>query len=259
MDAETLQLKINQRSDEAVNDSEGMGAAALPVLKEALKDKDPEVRVLAISCLSVIDDQQVTGMLIDALGDSDESVYMGSMQILQSKQIDKESIPSLSDHISHREAQIREGVAILLGKFGDRKIEGPLRNQLKDETDPEITRAIKLALARLGDKAIEKEFIKGLHSESPEDRLRSLEDLDYINDKTKVIELSHLFDDTAEAYEIGDPDEPEYTRLCDIAVNLLSNWCDKPFDFEIDDDKIYSDEEIEKAREYIKSLGAQHD
>ncbi|UCE67682.1 MAG: hypothetical protein JSU85_06660, partial [Candidatus Zixiibacteriota bacterium] len=62
-------------------------------------------------------------------------------------------------------------------------------------------------------------------------------------------------DDQDNGYEIGDPDDPEYTRICDAVVNLVSDWYEKPFGFEADELKIYSDEEIEEAKKFVESLG----
>ncbi len=255
MEAKALHDKILKKSDNALDDAEQIGSAALPLLQEMLSNADGDIRALAMSCLSVIYDDQVPEILIKAIGDADDSVYMSVLQILRSRQLGSSHLPALIDHLNHPDSEVREEVPLLLGKLDNQEAVAPLTKQLGVEDNKSVIRSIKLALARLGSDECKNEFAACLAAEEPDDRLQAVEDLEYINDKNLAKNLLPLLDDQADGYEIGDPDFAEYSRICDSVVNMVSDWYGQAFSFEVDDVKIYGDEEIEEARKFLESLG----
>jgi len=255
METETLRDKILIKSDESLDDAERIGSDALPTLIDLLDNDDSDIRALAVSCLSVIYDDQVPEMLIKAIGDSDDEVYIGALPILRARQLNSSHLPALVEHLNHPDPDIREEIPLLLGKLDDQEAILPLGRQLDDEENKSVIKSIKLALARLGNEKCKNEFVSYLADDEPDDRLRAIEDLEYINDKQLAKNLLPLLDDQSDAYEIGDPDDPEYSRICDAAIYLVSDWYGQPFGFEVYDEKIYSDEEIEEARKFLESPG----
>ncbi|UCE24599.1 MAG: hypothetical protein JSU74_00685, partial [Candidatus Zixiibacteriota bacterium] len=87
-------------------------------------------------------------------------------------------------------------------------------------------------------------------------RLQGLDDLRFIGDATLAVRIRPALDDTRQAHLITDKNqpEPEYARVCDAAVNLVSELCAEPFDFEVGEFKIYSDEEIEQVKSFLGTL-----
>jgi len=255
MSIESLREQILAKNDVILIETEKLGSSALPMLIELLDHSDDDVRDLALGCLSVIYADKVPLLLIEALGDRNQDIYMHAMQILLARQLDSSHLPALIDHLNHPDSEVREEIPSLLGGLDNQEAVIPLAKQLDDEDNKSVIKSIKLALARLGNDECKNEFVAYLAAEEPDDRLRAIEDLEYINDKKLASNLLPLLDDQADGYEIGDPDFPEYSRICDAAITLVSDWYEKPFGFDVDDIKIYSDEEIEEARKFLESPG----
>jgi HEAT repeat protein len=256
MTIETLREQILAADDAAPVQAAQLGAPALPVLSELLSHKDPDVRNRAVDCVAEIDDDRVPSLLIKALDNSSDAVSLNAIRELSERsQLDLSHLSPLARHVTHRHPGVRQGVALLLGQFDNQAAVAPLSRQFGNEADPEARQCFRLALARLGDTKRKEEIVSGLTNPASEVRLQTLQDLEYVNDVGLSKHLLPLLDDQSQGYEIGDPDLPEFARVCDAAVNLIGKWYGKALNIEWDDLKVYSDDELETVRKYLKSLG----
>ncbi len=255
VDLENLRSTVLEKGDDAQIQAEGIGAPAAPVLIELLESNDAEVRDIALSCLVLTGYDETALILARSLSDKDESVRIRALQSLRSR-YDTSILRELTNNLTNQDSVVRGGVARLIGLIGDVKASKPLRKRLEDETDLLAGKQIKLALARLGDEDLKEEFASLLESGTAGGgRYQIIRDFEYINDPKLAKRLMPALSDTGDAYEIGHPaEQPQFARVCDAAVTLIGKWFDKPFSFETDDLKTYSDEEIGEAQRFIESL-----
>jgi HEAT repeat protein len=256
MTVEKLKDLILAADEGAVAQAAQLGARALPVLGELLSHKDPNVRNRAVDCAAEIEDAGVPALLAKALDDKSDAVSLNAIRELsEQSRLDLSLLSPLARHVSHRLPGVRQGVALLLGQFDNQAALAPLTRQIGSEVDTGARQCLRLALARLGDVKAKEEIASGLKNTASETRLQTLQDLEYVNDILLSRRLLPLLDDQSQGYEIGDPDLPEYARVCDEAVNLIGKWHGKAVSIEWDDLKVYSDDELETVRRYLKSLG----
>ena len=80
-----------------------------------------------------------------------------------------------------------------------------------------------------------------------------------VKGKVIAIEPAPHPDGVDEVAIIIEPDknqpEPQYARVCDAAVNIIAElYKHNPFQYDLDEFKIYSDDEIEQAKSFLGSL-----
>jgi hypothetical protein len=258
MEMDKLREMVLNLDWEAVDLAEQIGSPAVAELTDLLRNEDAEVRDIALNCIVMTNNDTVKYLLADALEDADETVRATAIQSLQPRN-DISLLPKLTKNLNHPEASIRGAVAIMIGDLGETKSLKDLRDRLQGEADEEVIYKIKLAAAKLGDEKYKDEFGRKMSVPDSETRFQALIDLEYIGDKKMAVYLGSALDDFGPAYGIGHPEDPQFARVCDAAVNLLSFWFDQPFSYETDESKIYTAEEIDEAKDYVKSLREEND
>jgi len=257
MDLKDLENKVLQKDWDALDIVDGAKnpTEALPLLNELFKNKDSEVRLIVLNCFKLINDPQVTKILISALEDEDGEIRTTALQSLQGR-ADKTILPDLTKNLANKDEIIRGEVAILIGNLGDPNSKTPLDEQLRKEKDEEARRAIRLALAKLGDDKQKEYFAANLDINNSEIRYQAIQDLHYINDRNLARRLIPALDDLGRANVISSKNEPQirYARVCDAAVSLIDYLWNHPFAFEAHDYKNYSEDEINQAKEFLKNL-----
>lgn len=258
MDIKELEEKTLSKDWDALDivDTAAQPELALPTLTELIKNDDPEVREIALNCVSLIQDPQVPKVLADALGDEDSDVRLFALQALQTE-YDESILGELTANLDNEDGEIRAGVALLLGLLNQPASMEPLQKRLDIEQDESVQRDIKLALAKLGDEDMKDEFAAQLDVADSPTRLQGLEDLRYIGDKNLAVRILPALDDFGEGHLISDMNEeiPRFARVCDAGIELVAELYEKnPFPFEVVEFKIYSDEEVEQAKAFLTSL-----
>lgn len=226
----------------------------VPILEDALKNSDEEIRELGINGLTMINNPDIPRKIMPALKDPEQEIRTVTIQYLRSN-YNESILTGLIDNLNNPDFEIRGAVALILGDMGNQKAVTPLEASLGKDENKGISRDIELALAKLGNSELKEKFAAGLKSEAVDIRLKALYDLRYINDKNYALRLGPALDDMAAAYLCGTPDNPKQGRICDAAINLLAKWYKTELGFQTYEIKIYSDDEIESARELVISLG----
>lgn len=258
-----LVRKVLAKNWNALDIAEITGNDAVPFLNELSGDKDPEVRLIALHCLSLIDDESILEIMANALSDKEKEIRTLAIQYLNSKH-DRSILDKLIYNLNNDDEIIRGGVAILLGnvaKIGEAKAMDPLYKRSEIETNREVERDMALALARLGDSKMKDRFASQLDVSDSKTRYQGIEDLRYINDKNLAKRLLPALDDFGDAYLLtgkGAP-EPKWGRVCDAAINLIGELYDNPFSFKLGRYKIYSEEEIKEAKKFLNLLRIEHE
>jgi len=119
------------------------------------------------------------------------------------------------------------------------------------ETDPDVQRAIRLALARLGDGPMRQEYLARLGDAEPSVRVRALEDFLYVRDEKSLGYIRPLLDDLRDAKNVAQAGHQYYIRVCDVAVQIIDSYLGQPFDFDVQLNKRYNPEELNKAKDLM--------
>ncbi len=257
MEIKELEQKILSKNWDALDivDTASRPEESLDLLTELVGHEDPEVREIALNCVSMVRDARVPKMLAGSLSDKDDDIRLFALQSLQTA-YDESILGDLIANLENEDAEIRGGVALLLGEIGNPEAVEPLKARLEPEENMEAERDMKLALARLGDAEMQGFFADQMDVPDSDTRLQGLEDLRYIQDKSLSYRIMPALDDTGDGYPVTPPGEPEaeYNRVCDVAINYIAELHDQPFSFEVRETKIYSDEEIEQVKSFLATL-----
>lgn len=257
MDIKELEDKVLGKDWDALDiiDTAAQPEQALELLTDLSTHDDPEVREVALNCVAMIADPRVPGILVTGLGDADEDIRLFALQALQTD-CDESVAAVLIENLGSEHAEIRGGVALLLGQINHAEAVESLQARLKAEEDVSVTRHIKLALARLGVAEMKDEFASGLDVSDSKVRLTAIDDLRYIGDKDLAVRLLPALDDFGQAHLVSPKSEPEpeFARVCDAAVNVVVDlYRDNPFEFEVSEMKVYSDEELAQVRSFLQA------
>ena len=261
MDVNELKEKVLSKNWDALDiiDTAAQPQQALEQLGELAKNDDADVRELALNGVAMIKAPEVPAILAGALSDEDGDIRLFALQALQIA-YDESIVAELAGNLSNEDTEIRSGAALLLGNIGQESGVNPIEKQLKAEQNELAKRDLKLALAKLGNEQLKDEFASQMDVPDSDTRLRGLADLKYIGDKGLAGRLLPALDDSGQAHLITDKNQPvpEYARVCDATINLVVLLYEhNPFQFEVDEFKKYSDDEIEQARAFLEGLKAE--
>ncbi|MCX6827051.1 MAG: peptidoglycan-binding protein, partial [candidate division Zixibacteria bacterium] len=127
MELEELKEKVLEKNWDALDivDSMADPIEAIPLLADLFKQKNTEVRLITVNCLTLIDDSSAFKILARALTDSIDEIRNTAMQSLRSN-YDKSILNELTANLDNDDPSIRESVPLLIGNIGDPKTKDPL-------------------------------------------------------------------------------------------------------------------------------------
>lgn len=257
MDIKSLENRILQKDWDALDivDTAQNPSEALPLLSELYQNKDPEVRLITINCLKLIRDPQATKSLIKALEDEDNEIRTTALSSVRER-AETSDLPELIKNLANKDEFMRAEIALIIGNLGDSGSINLLKDKIQVEKNADVIRAIKLALAKLGNTEQKEFFAANLKINDSHTRYQAIQDLRYINDRNLAKYLIFALDDHGDTYIITSLNDPHtrYARVCDAAISLADQLLNHPFAFEAHDYKNYSDDEINQAREFLRNL-----
>ncbi len=253
MDLDKLRDMVLDENWEALDLAEEIGSEAVPVLTELLKNKDSEIRKIALSSVDLTGDEAVPKITASMLGDINDDVRSTAIQNLKSNY--NETVEGdLLLNIDNDDPKIRSVVPLLLANLGKDYYRNSMTARLEKETDDEVIHALWLALSKLGETEYKRKIAAKMDIPDAAIRYTTIGDLEYIGDKRFVNHLLPALDDKSPAYNVGSKDHPAMARVCDAAVNLIAQWYPNAFSFEINPFKVYEDDEVSQAIEYLKGI-----
>ena len=104
------------------------------------------------------------------LGSSNRAKYVAAVSAL-AKLHDHRAVDRLMPGLEHREAVLRQGVAIALGELGDVRAVKPLMHVVEADQDATVGAAAAKSLGRLGDKQAINVLVKALGVSDPDMRV----------------------------------------------------------------------------------------
>jgi HEAT repeat protein len=126
-----------------------IGEPAVKDLIDSLKHKNWQVRWHTTEILGEIGDVQGVDPLINILNDKNKGVQSNSVIALV--KIGKPGVEILINNLNHKEWQIREHTAEILGEIGDIRTVKPLQKSLNDKNG-DVRMAAKKSLDKINNK-----------------------------------------------------------------------------------------------------------
>ncbi len=254
---DVLKKQVLEKNRSASLRAKQLGRKANPVLLELAKHADPGVRIIAVFCLKETGGTEVFPGLIAALSDPDLQVAGAAAFALDRLYDPALAAPLLQAYVGIPHPSIRHKAALLIGR-GDRKADPvELRKRMDAEKNPDAAEGCLVALARLGDKPAQEEFVRRLHASKGPVRRRFLAHGAYIGATWLLKPLLPVLDDKEELVHSGVDAKPSLDkeiRACDLAVNLAGKISGRKFSFPIQEFGVYSDPQVEEVRRFLKTL-----
>lgn len=255
MELDELKNKIKLADGDAViiadriSDKEGV----ISVIRSFLSDSNPEVRLVAVDCLSDILHPESIKLMANMLSDSYERVRTSAMQTLYSHH-NSSIVPQLIENLNNPDQNIAASVAMIIGYVDDASALPALKKQIDDEERATVKRNLVLASARLGDTDAQKIIAEQIKNPDSAIKLKIIDDLRYINDARIAPYLYYAMDDYGKGKNIGSKNKPFYARVLDAAITLAIKLMGDPFSFSVKEYELYTDEEITEARTKLGEL-----
>ena len=255
---ETLKHQILDHEPSATLRAKQLGRAANPTLLELMKNPDPLVRQIALSCLKETGGPEPAKAFLAALGDEDVQVAGVGVDGL-GRIFDPALVPQiLQAYDKAYEGLVREGIALLAGR-GDKATDPKeLQKRQATEQDPQAREGLLVALARLGEKPSQEEFVRRLQAAHEWELQRFLtQHCLYINQAWLLKPLLPLLDRKENLIHYGVDARPELDvelRACDVTVNVAAKLSQRKFSFKIEEYQRYPDAAIDEVRRFLKSL-----
>lgn len=236
--------------------AKGAGAAPVPDLVRLLADRDPEVRQLAVYCLSETGDPSAADGLASALFDADEQVAMAAakaLHALASPQVASMLLQALDRAV---DPMVRREVALVLGRVAGLPELAAMRQRWRAATPGEVKEGLTVALAGRGDDDARAEFERRLLASEGQDLLRWLQHAERVAGRWLLAPLGRILDDPTPVLRVGvdaRPDLIQALRACDLALILIAKIANARFSFPVTRDHNYTDAELDEARQLVKA------
>jgi HEAT repeat protein len=258
-DMEQLKAMVLKQDPTANLRAEKLGKAASPMLRELAKHADDGVRLLAVQCLMSSGGPDASAAFLAALTDGNAQVAGEAGRGLFQTSVDAKSQTALFEAFDKTpHGSVRGLVARLIGTL-DKAADVPgLRKRWEAESDATAKEDETIALARLGVKEAQEDFVRRLHA-AKEWRLREYLErhVRYVGQPWILKPLLPILDDQTKLINLnvdGLKEPPMDVRACDLAATRAAQISGRKFSFKPEDLKIYSDAEIEEVRRALKSL-----
>lgn len=248
---EQLEKLLSEANWQAVEEARRMGKAALPIIRPFMKDKNEQVRQIAVGCAGAVGDPQGADILATGLKDISLGVQLGAARELAEKPYPAAAETVLEVLSKKPEDVLTELLIKAAGNVPGEKSIAAVKPFAAAGDDVLAAQAI-YALAKLGDAAGRKAFSAKLSVKLPRTRYEALENLCYVNDSRFAAVAKKLLSDKAAALPIGLITDPLNRRVADQAVDSLVCLLKLKPPFETSPTKIYTDREIATIKNLVK-------
>lgn len=243
-----------------------LGPSAVPSLAPYLRDADVGMRREAVAVLAVIGGAKSLPLLVEALGDREAEIRERAAQALYSRYEptalarDKTLGPALRSSV--RAGSPTAASLLLLGYFPDPENERALRavvEQFGDEptqlsdSGPLVTVALpaRIALSQLGDRIARDALLRAIDGASLAEAEFLLAVLRDVDSPTVLHAIKKTLDDEREIAGGLPSGAGPRRRLRDAAVEAFVRRLNLKVDFKLHDSRRHSDEQIARVRRLI--------
>ena len=245
--------RVEQKDWDVIPRMPNAGPDTVDALEQLASSSDQEVRELVLWCLNEVGGAKARSVFLRALHDSNEDVRDRAITFMHRHHDVADVRPLLKEVMGHTDDYIREQAALIVGEIGQASAMQGLRHADNATQHRQVSRAIQLALARLGDQQSRQVFFKEFENPSVKQALQALKDFTYIRDPREAARLLPLLSDSREALNVGPSHVPYVIRVCDVTVTVADILLQHPFAFDGREQRRYTDEELSAARQIVRS------
>lgn len=217
-------------------------------------DEDAEIRELSLYALSGIKGQAARSCIINGLHDEDVNVRSTASRFIRENYSPDDISPLHQELQTNEDELVRESVLLTLGLIRDPSSRLIIKEYAGSEEDPHAAHAAKLAMVRLGVKEYKEQYAASFGDADPAVSVRALQDFEYVRDQQFLPLILPLLDDERNGLNVGPSKSKIWLRVCDVAVNVLSEVYGQPFPFEVNDLKQYT---MEERRQVVGIMGSE--
>ncbi len=255
--SEQLKQAILKGDSSAPNLARQLGRKANPTLLELVKNPAPMVRMDTMFCLAETGGPEAVDALIAGLTDEDPQVCGAALGGAKKHSTSAQLSALFKAYDTCPHGVYRQHIALLIGRQ-DKADPKELKKRKTAELNEDAREGLVVALARLGDKEEQQEYVTRLHASKGRVRGRWLDHGKYIHQPWLLKPLLPVLDDKEPVVRIGadDPEAriPEYLRACDVAVNLASSIAARKFSFKVDGITNYGEPQVDEVRRFLKTV-----
>jgi hypothetical protein len=248
--------RIQNRDFTVQNDLSGI--TEIQQIADLMNSEDPEVRELALHCLSEIGGEIVEKVAVSALFDNDEQIQLLATRVLRHHLTNNVWQQLHSRYSTHPNPLVRREIAILLGKLGTAITD--IEKLIENETSSVAAEGLFLAAAQNGHTIARQKIFEKLNKGNLQERKTLLEDVKFLDAKWILSGLAPLLSDQRPALRIGvdNIDGGKNLRICDITINLVAELTDTSFSFPINQNMQYSSAAINEVVLYLQKQDHQY-
>ncbi len=245
-----LTKAIIENSADAKNIAARMGKAALPELASLLNSEDPKLRLRSVKALGLIELSLSYELLFKALDDEEISVAHMAMGEIEKKQgsLSTEILLGLLEKVTEPNAKNR--VILMLGSRLTREQAPALDKYCTTEQPQMVALHCMAALSKIGMEQRRKQLSAYLLSIKEDNQafMDVFSLIEYINQPWIVPSLRMLLSNKREVQYLGDAAEalkfPSFLRVCDKAVQLITQIIEIPLSFDTKLAANFSDKQL---------------
>jgi HEAT repeat protein len=244
-----LAERVERKDWRVVRDMTGATEDTLSAIAQLTTSPDREVRILALSCLDEVGGPVARRAFLNALEDREEDVRDRAVQGIEHHATDHDLERIVAQLKTHGDEFVRERLALVIGRIAGRSAVTDLKQVLEAGQPKEVSEAIRLAMARLGDADSKAVVLAGLESPDIDTRRMAIEHFVYLRDPASAPRLLPLLDDRRDALKAGPTPSKHYLRICDLAMDALGEVLGSAaFPFATGQNRRYSEEELATAK-----------
>jgi HEAT repeat protein len=244
-----LAERVERKDWRVVRDMTGATPDTISAIGQLATSPDREVRVLAISCLDEVGGPVARAAFLNALEDREEDVRDRAVQAIEHHATEHDVERIVAHLKTHSDEFVRERLALVTGRIAGSSAVGDLKQVLEAGQPREVSEAIRLAMARLGDAESKSAVLARLESPEIDTRRKAIEDFGYLQDPPSARRLIPLLDDRRDALKAGPTPSAYYLRICDLALDVLGAVLGPTaLPFPTGQYRRYSDEELATAK-----------
>lgn len=244
--ATSLDELLESANWSAIDEAKGKGSAAIPALRRFASHKNYQTRQIVMTAVGRIGDPQGADILAQGLTDANINVRQAAANELSLKPYPGANEAILVQLIRSPDEMVRESLALAAGYIpGPRAME--ILRPMAQESGQLAVNA-RMALAKLGDGPSRQAIIDATNDPLPRTRYEALAQLRYVGDPALVVHAKKRLSDREPAQRIGVKKAPRYRRVCDQAVDTVVHLMKLKPPFEVNLERIYSEDEIQKTQ-----------
>lgn len=254
MTTDLLVHQVKKADWDAVETAETLGETARSILVPFTRDKDPEIRQIALACLDNVGGPDASEAALKLLLDEDSEVVSSAIELLHNHPPFGQAEQLLKCYQQTDDPYAQEQIPVIAGRLApeiDMSPWVPLLDLSADEE--ELNVGLLAGLARMGHEPARKRFVSMMLSSRGKESASLIEYCSYMQDTWIVPHMIPLLDRRERAVTLF-PDRDIYMRTCDLALEAIVELTKAEVSFPVNRPEQYNASELESVKRIASSV-----